>query len=271
MQAELEILRATKLAEFGPTLRDRQIFYAAEFGEPVERISRRFGLSVRTVKNVVGIVRDRLARELAVWKRMTLDQLLEEDERLRRLAWAAQTGGESPVTSTVRTETARGGREHTTTRPGQFRLRIFAAAERIGLVLDGLGLYIERREAEEDAGVRGDSRMAPQGAGCTGDERQEVAVVAPPRRVRRRKSLSGRRLRVPLFVRALPVRRSACDGFIVLRPRLTSKNWVRRIGIPPPAVQGDSSAVERGGARGIEGSESALPLATCGFPTRRAR
>src|SRR5262245_46916267 len=79
-----QVLRATKLAAWGPSFRDREIFFAAESGEPPARIARREGLAVRTVQNIVRRVRDQLAREAALWWRLSVEQLLAEEERLQR-------------------------------------------------------------------------------------------------------------------------------------------------------------------------------------------
>src|SRR4051794_40971088 len=108
MQAELDILRATRLAEFGPTSRDRAICMVLLFDqEPAEEVAERYRLAVRTVENIARTTRDRIAREQAVWRRMSLVELVDEEERLQGLVGAALEGWNAPVTHSRITETRR--------------------------------------------------------------------------------------------------------------------------------------------------------------------
>lgn len=236
MDRELEILRTTRLAEWGPTLRDRGIHWAIFFeGESARGVARQMGLAVRTVLNISRMVHDRVARVQAAWRRMSLEELLDEEERLRGLAEAGLNRWHATGTATRRFESR--SRVHEITGPTPSRnLKPVLAVERICSTLDGLTNYIDRRVAELLAPA-----SPPKGARGT------------PVRTCRRKSLTGRVLRLPLSVRARPARRLA-DGILLLtQSPWTSKTWVRRVGIPPPDASRDSQLDGRTDGRSVEG------------------
>ena len=216
-------LRRMKLATFGPTERDRAIYRAVElYGEELEHIAQRHQLSVRTVKNIARTMRKRFAQQQYGWDRMSFAQLCDEEARLRgleRTLREALVASTSPLT-TVRTVESRGRvRKITTTKTRHGDLRFLDQHGRVQGELLAIEHALDARTPAEEAA---EARRAYNHARTV------------PRRTRRRKSLTGRVLRLPKTVRARPARCSETGLAWLLRTLGLFESGVVRIGIPPP-------------------------------------
>jgi hypothetical protein len=196
-EARREMLR-TPDDLLGPRVRDEAIFQAVYLLKmPPAEVAEQFGLAARTVQNIARQTQRRLARTECRWGRMSPAELAEERERLLALHFDATEAFEATARPQVRhrmTCSRRGiGLTTITASAGEPRYRFLTLAERAMTDLAALDHRVERALAAQQA-----ARPAEQPA------EQPAAAGRPAyaKRTRRRKSLSGRVLRLPRFVRA---------------------------------------------------------------------
>jgi hypothetical protein len=212
-----EMLR-TPQELLGPLVRDEFIFHAiCVERRPAEEVAAEFGLAPRTARNIARETQRRLARTACRWSELSPAELAAERERLLALREGALMAWEASRRPRVHRRISHGRfatRMTTVTcSAGAARWRFLILAERAMTDLTAIERLIARRETAEPGYAK---------------------------RARRRKSLSGKVLRVPLFVRARRVSSAVLIG-----------NWVRvTVKTEPARCRGDPAerAAERNDA-----------------------
>ncbi len=222
-EAELALeaeLRRLPLGEVGARVRDEFLYEHVVFaGRPVEQVAGEFALSPRTVSNIVRAMMRQSAVRQARLDAMTLCQLYDEEERLELLAQGAMMAWRASSRPERRVRTAESRRLRSTTTSYRERLgqpRYLEIANRADVELMHLRPQLERRTREM---LAESERLA------------RVRVRTVPHRTRRRISMSGKTLRLPLFGRKASVARSAA---VTMHAVVAHHHGKCVVGIPPP-------------------------------------
>lgn len=237
--AEIEI-RSAPVASFGPTARDREIS-ACVYGEgiPEYSVCCWWGISPVTCRNIARRTMKWCAREQGRLDRMSLPELLAEQERLEDLfgkansAWHASK--KAKIAEREKTWTRKGKTESvlTITRtPQTGNVRFLEIAMRLAGRLRIVATEIEVRRAGHvsNVPVARSSQAEPSAArpGKAGLRHEYVP------RTRKRKRMGGRGLRLPRCVGTAPRPLSATAAWKRFCVAQRLNRGVRYAGIPPP-------------------------------------